>query len=137
LSSIEQDEAVSKSLGINTVGFKVASFCIGSFFAGVAGCLYGHDLRVLVPDSFGLFPSIYIVIDMVAGGRKNFVGPIIGAIILTLLPQVFMSFSTYQPFIYVVALYLVLYLMPGGLVDLPVLIRSRLIRRRARRLAND
>jgi branched-chain amino acid transport system permease protein len=136
-SSIEQDEAVSKSVGINTVGFKVASFCIGSFFAGVAGCLYAHDLKVLVPDSFGLFPSIYIVIDMVAGGRKSFVGPIIGAVILTVLPQVFSSFAAYQPFIYVIALYLVLYLMPGGLVDLPVLIKSAFFNRRERRLAND
>ncbi len=134
---IEQDETVAKSVGINTIGFKVTSFCIGSFFAGVAGCLYAHDLKVLVPDSFGLFPSIFIVIDMVAGGRKAFVGPIIGAIILTLLPQVFMSFSAYQPFIYVVALYLVLYLVPGGLVDLPALIRSRFILRGERGLANE
>lgn len=137
LSSIEQDETVSKSVGINTIGYKVASFCIGSFFAGVAGCLYAHDLKVLVPDSFGLFPSIYIVIDMIAGGRKSFFGPIIGAIILTLLPQVFLSFAAYQPFIYVVALYLVLYLLPGGLVDLPVLIQSKLMIRLKRRLAND
>lgn len=135
ISSIEQDEAVSKSVGINTVGFKVASFCIGSFFAGVAGCLYAHDLRLLVPDSFGLFPSIYIVIDMVAGGRKSFVGPIIGAIILTLIPQAFMSFSAFQPFIYVGALYLVLYLMPGGLVDLPILIQSRILDKTGKKAA--
>jgi len=137
MASIEQGELLSKSVGINTVGLKVASFCIGSFFAGVAGCLYAHHLRVLVPSSFGLFPSIYILIDMVAGGRKKFIGPIIGAIILTIIPQLFSSFAQYQPFFYVAALYVVLYTLPGGLADLPTLIKSRLSKMRERRMANN
>lgn len=137
MTSIEQGELLSKSVGINTVGYKVASFCIGSFFAGVAGCLYAHDLRLVNPDSFGLFPSIYIVIDMVAGGRKKFIGPIIGAIILTIIPQLFSSFAAYQPFFYVAALYIVLYVMPGGLVDLPMIIKSRLSKMREKTVAND
>lgn len=132
LASIEQGELLSKSVGINTVGLKVASFCIGSFFAGVAGCLYAHDIRVLSPDSFGLFPSIYILIDMVAGGRKKFIGPIIGAVILTIIPQIFSSFVEYQPFFYVAALYIVLYTMPGGLVDLPSIVKLRLTKMRER-----
>jgi branched-chain amino acid transport system permease protein len=136
MSSIEQDEVVSRSVGINTVSFKVVTFCVGAFFAGIAGCLYAHYLKVIVPDSFSLSQSIYIVIAMVAGGRKAFEGPIIGAIIMTLLPQVFISFAAYQPFIYVLALYLVLYLLPGGIVDLPMMIRAKFFMRRERGVAN-
>ena len=137
LTSIEQEESVAKSVGINTVGFKVISFCVGSFVAGVGGVLYAHYLKLLVPDSFGMFPSIYILIAVIAGGRKHFIGPIIGAVILTLIPQLFSSFKAYQPFIYVLALFLVLYLLPGGIVDLPATIRSRLPRVRERRVAHD
>jgi len=128
LKCIEQDELVAKSVGINVVGYKVLVFCIGCFFAGIAGCLYAHYLRAIVPDSFGLFPSIYIVIYTMAGGRKSFVGPIVGAIVLTLIPQIFSMLVQYQPFIYAAALYIVLYVMPGGLVDLPRIIMSRLPR---------
>jgi len=137
LSSIEQDESVATSIGINVTGFKVSSFCIGCFFTGVAGSLYAHYLRVLNPETFGLFPSIYLLINMVAGGRKKFIGPIIGAIILTLIPQIFSSLKEYQPFIYVAALYLVLYLLPGGIVDLPVIVSSYLSKLRRESLAND
>ena len=125
-ASIEQDEAVANAVGVNVIRNKILVFCIGCFFAGIAGSLYAHYLRVIVPDSFGLFPSIYIVIYLMTGGRKSFTGPIVGSIVLTLIPQVFSRLVQFQPFIYVAALYIVLYLMPGGLVDLPRIIMLNL-----------
>jgi branched-chain amino acid transport system permease protein len=136
-ASIGQDESVAESIGINVIWFKVFSFCIGCFFAGVAGSLYAHFLTVLYPDVFSIFPSIYILIYMVAGGRKSFIGPILGAIILTVIPELFLSLKTYQPFIYVAFLYIVLYSMPGGLVTLPGIIGARFATMRQARLRND
>jgi branched-chain amino acid transport system permease protein len=134
-ATIEQDESAARNVGINVTWVKVYAFCTGCFFAGVSGCLYTHYLRVINPDVFGLFPSIYIMIYMVAGGRKTFIGPIIGAIILTLIPQIFSSLTKYQPFLYVGALYIVLYLMPGGIADLPNIIRAQFYKLRERRAA--
>jgi branched-chain amino acid transport system permease protein len=136
-ASIEQDEAVASAVGINVIKNKILVFCIGCFFAGIAGSLYAHYLRVIVPDSFGLFPSIYIVIYLMTGGRKSFVGPIVGAIVLTLIPQIFSRLVQFMPFIYVAALYIVLYLMPGGLVDLPRIIMTGLPRLWGRKLQKE
>jgi branched-chain amino acid transport system permease protein len=125
LAAIERDENVSASVGINVIKFKVITFCIGCFFAGIAGSLYAHYLRVLNAETFGLFPSIYVLIYMVAGGRKKFSGPIVGALVLTVIPEMFRILKQYQPLIFVAVLFLVLFFMRGGLVDLPEKIRSR------------
>jgi len=126
LAAIERDENVSASVGINVIKYKVMTFCIGCFFAGLAGSLYAHHLRLLNAETFGLFPSIYVLIYMVAGGRKKFSGPILGALILTVIPEVFRVLKQYQPLIFVGVLFLVLFFIRGGLVDLPGKIKSRL-----------
>jgi branched-chain amino acid transport system permease protein len=137
-ATLEQDESAARNVGINVTWLKVSSFCIGSFFAGISGALYAHYLRVINPDTFGMFPSIYILIYMVFGGRKYFSGPIIGAVVLTLVPQVFAPLREYQPFLFVAALYIVLYAMPGGVADVPNIIRKRIFKIRQRRaLTND
>ena len=101
-------------------------FCIGSFFAGLAGSLQAHYMRVLNPDSFGLFPSIYVLIYTVVGGRKRFAGPVIGAVVLTLVPEIFRPLKAYNPLVLVGVLFFVLYFMREGLVDLPGKVMGRL-----------
>lgn len=136
LPAIERDEDVSESVGINVIRYKVISFCLGCFFIGVAGSLYAHHLHVLNPDTFGLFPSIYIVIYAVAGGRKRFAGPIIGAVVLTIVPEASRVLKQFQPLIFVVVLFFVLFFMRGGLVSLPGKIASRLTKAKVGRLAD-
>jgi branched-chain amino acid transport system permease protein len=136
LPAIERDEAVSASVGINVIKYKVTTFCLGSFFIGLAGSLYAHHLRVLNPDTFGLFPSIYIVIYAVAGGRKSFAGPIIGAVVLTIVPEASRVLKQYQPLISVGVLFFVLFFMRGGLVSLPGKITARMRAPREGRAAN-
>ncbi|HEX7474887.1 MAG TPA: branched-chain amino acid ABC transporter permease [Dehalococcoidales bacterium] len=119
LKSISQDDALAASTGINVARYKVLIFCIGCFFAGLAGSLYGHFVTVIVPGSFSIFQSIYLLIYMIVGGTKRFGGPIIGAFVLTIIPELSRVFQEYQPFVFVAVLYLVVFLLPGGLVDLP------------------
>jgi branched-chain amino acid transport system permease protein len=123
--AVQQGDYVAESIGINVTGYKVLSWTIGCFFAGIAGAFYAHYTRILTPNSFGVLPTIYIVVYMVVGGRRKFYGAIIGAIILTILPEFFRSLQEYQPFVFVAILFVIIFLLPGGLVDLPALIRSK------------
>jgi branched-chain amino acid transport system permease protein len=118
LAAIGQEESLSSSVGINVARYKVLIFCVGCFFTGLAGSLYAHYMTVLNPDAFGVFTSLYILIYVVVGGKK-FSGPIAGAIILTLIPELFAGLKEYQPYVFVLVLFLIVFLLPGGLVDLP------------------
>jgi branched-chain amino acid transport system permease protein len=130
LLAIQQGDFVAESVGINVTNFKVLAWCIGCFFAGIAGSFYAHYIRVLTPDSFGIIQAIYIVVYMVVGGRRKFSGAILGAFIFTLIPEVFRGLREYQPFVFVGLLFIVIYFLPGGLVDLPEAIRARIRKRR-------
>jgi len=126
-SAIGQDESVASSVGINVARYKVMIFCIGSFFTGLAGSFYAHYMTVLNPDSFGVFTSLYILIYVAVGG-KAFAGPIIGAIVLTLIPEIFSALKEYQPLVFVFILFTVVFLMPEGLIQLPGIIRSKVMK---------
>jgi branched-chain amino acid transport system permease protein len=122
--SIDQDNSLAASIGVHTANFKAIMFCTGCFFAGIAGSFYACYNTILTPDSFGLFPSIYVIVYIVVGGQQRFAGAIIGALILTLIPELLRSLKEYQPFVFVGVLYLVVFLLPGGLVSLPQYLKS-------------
>jgi ABC-type branched-subunit amino acid transport system permease subunit len=119
LKAISQDDSLASSIGINVARFKAIIFCIGCFIAGLAGSFYAHYWGILNPDSFGLFYSIYLLIYMIVGGTNRFIGAVIGAFVLTLLPEVSRVFQEYQPLVFVAVLYLVVFLLPRGMVELP------------------
>jgi branched-chain amino acid transport system permease protein len=119
LKAISQDESLAASIGINVARSKAIIFCLGCCIAGVAGGFYAHYWGILNPDSFGLFQSIYLLIYMIVGGTDRFMGAVIGALVLTLLPEVSRAFQEYQPLVFVAVLYLVVFLLPRGMVDLP------------------
>jgi branched-chain amino acid transport system permease protein len=130
LLAIQQGDFVAESVGINITGFKVFAWCVGCFFAGIAGSFYAHYVLVLTPASFGILQAIYVVVYMIVGGRRRFAGAILGAFILTLVPEVFRALKEYQPFVFVGILFIIIFFLPGGLVDLPELVRTRIRRLR-------
>jgi branched-chain amino acid transport system permease protein len=119
LSSVRQSEALAESVGVNSSGFRVLAFSIGCFFAGLDGAFYSHYLSAIAPGSFGFLLSIYAFIYMVVGGMRKFSGPIIGAIILTLIPELSRGFKEYEPFVFAGILLLVILLLREGVVSLP------------------
>jgi len=123
LKAISQDDSLGASIGINVARYKAIIFCIGCFIAGLAGSFYAHYWGILNPDSFGLFQSIYLLIYMIVGGTDKFLGAVIGAFILTLLPEVSRVFQEYQPLVFVAVLFLVVFLLPKGMVELPYQIK--------------
>jgi branched-chain amino acid transport system permease protein len=87
LVSIREDELAAEAMGVNTTRYKVTSFVIGSSFAGVAGVLFAHYNKFLSTNDFQFIKSFEIIIMIVIGGMGSMTGAILGAIIVTLLPE--------------------------------------------------
>jgi len=117
--SIQQADALAESIGVYTTGYKVLAFTLGGFFFGILGAYFSQYISAVSPDTFGFLFAIYALIYMVVGGSKKFIGPIIGAVVLTLLPEVARPLKQFMPFIYAVVLMLIIFFMPEGLVGLP------------------
>jgi branched-chain amino acid transport system permease protein len=86
--SVREDEIASECMGINTTRAKVSAFVISSFFAGVAGSLFAHTTNAISPASFQFVKSVDVVIMVVLGGMGSLSGSIVGALIVTALPEI-------------------------------------------------
>jgi branched-chain amino acid transport system permease protein len=117
--SIQQSDSLAESVGVNSSWLRVLAFAIGCFFAGLGGAFYSHYLSAINPGSFGFLVSTYILIYMVFGGMRKFPGPIIGAIILTVIPELASGFKEYEPFVFAGILLFVIFFLRGGVVSLP------------------
>jgi branched-chain amino acid transport system permease protein len=91
LWAIREDEVAAEAMGVNTTAYKVRSFVISSFFAGVAGGLFAHFVPIINPGSFTFVKSIEVVVMVVAGGLGSTTGAIVAAVVLTLLPEALRS----------------------------------------------
>ena len=87
LTAIREDEVSAASLGINCGAWKVFAFGVGSAVAGAAGCFYASFVGTLVPDAFFITESFTILAMVVVGGMGTLIGPVCGAILLTVLPE--------------------------------------------------
>jgi len=120
--AIRQNDSLAESVGINVMGYKLLAFVIGCFFAGIAGALFAHFMHLLTTDTtamFGILTSIYAVVYVVVGGQARFAGPIIGAVILTLVPEFSRPLKEYQPIIFGALIIFVIFFMRQGLIALP------------------
>jgi branched-chain amino acid transport system permease protein len=121
---IKQSHTLCESVGIDVSTMKVVAFGLGSFFAGVAGAFYGQYMQALNPGAFGFLFCVYTVIYMVVGGAGSFVGPVLGAVVLTLLNDLLRPLAQFQPLFFAAVLLLVVFFMPEGLVGLPVRLKK-------------
>ena len=87
LTAIREDEVSAASLGINCQAWKVFAFGVGSAIAGAAGCFYASFVGTLVPDAFFIVESFTILAMVIVGGMGTLIGPVCGAILLTVLPE--------------------------------------------------
>lgn len=92
-AAIRDDELAAKAIGINTRNMKLLAFSMGATFGGVAGGLFGSFQGFVSPESFSLMESIAILTMVVFGGMGNIGGVIVGAIALSLLPEVLRSIA--------------------------------------------
>ena len=132
LKAIAQSYLVAGSVGINELFYRILAVAVGCFFAGLAGATYAHYNTVLSYTSFNLSATLWIVIYVLVGGIGSFAGPIIGTVLLVVVPEVFRELKAFVPYVSAGILLLVVYLMPQGLVSLPRLVRSWLVERQSR-----
>ncbi len=118
LTAIREDEVSAASLGVRCTVWKVFAFGTGSAVAGLAGCLYAPFAGTLVPDAFTITEGFTILAMVIVGGIGTLVGPVLGAIILTVLPELLRSLGDARLIIYGLALTLVVLFVPGGLIGL-------------------
>jgi branched-chain amino acid transport system permease protein len=117
LDAVREDERVAASLGIDVVYLKIVCFAVGAALAAIAGGLYSHYMVFINPDHFNIFVSIYVVLYVVLGGVNNFLGPVIGASIMTLLPELVRGLQSYRPLIFGAVIIVLLLVRPNGLLS--------------------
>jgi len=115
-ASIREDEQAAGAMGVDVVRFKVFAFILGSMIAGLAGGFYAHFLTFIMPQNFGFGQSIVILCMVVFGGIGTRWGPVVGAIILGVLPEVFRPIMEYRTLVYGLLLLAMMRFQPGGLL---------------------
>ncbi len=116
LKAIRDHEVTAQVMGINTPAYKVAIFTLAAALAGLAGSLYAHFITFINPESFGLHTSILALCMVVLGGMGSLAGAVVGALALTVLPEILREFRTYQDLVYGVLLVALLIWRPQGLL---------------------
>lgn len=114
--SIRENEIAAEAVGINTIYYKILTFTISSFFAGIAGGLYAHYITVIDPSNFSFMRSTEFLVMVVLGGMGSFTGSTLAAIGLTFLPELLRGgFDKYRLLIYSLILIVVMIFKPSGL----------------------
>ena len=116
LISIREDELAAEAMGVNTTRYKVMAFVISSAMAGAGGVLLAHFDGYLNPKSFEFIKSFEILIMIILGGLGSIVGSVLGAILLTVLPEALRQFSEYRMVIYSLLLIILMITRPQGLL---------------------
>jgi len=118
LRSLHDSERAPASVGVNVARYKSLVFVISVVVAALAGSLYAFFSGFISPQEAGFNRSIELVVMVVLGGMGRLYGAVIGAVILTLLPQLLTSFEDYQTLIYGAIIIGVMIFMPRGIVSL-------------------
>lgn len=122
LVSMREDETAAACLGIPITYYKVVAFTIGAMMAGLAGGMYAHLTYLITPRDFGFFIAVDLLIYNIVGGTRIWYGPILGAALLTALPEVLRGVGvTAGPIrmgVNGLILLLVILFLPNGLASL-------------------
>ncbi|NRR29394.1 branched-chain amino acid ABC transporter permease [Oxalobacteraceae bacterium] len=116
LQAIHGSEVASRVVGIDTTRFKVRVFVLSAVLASIAGSISAHYIGFITPNLAGFFHSIELVTMVVVGGMASVFGSIVGAALLTVLPQLLSAFEGWEIVVFGVILMATMILMPRGLV---------------------
>jgi branched-chain amino acid transport system permease protein len=125
--AIREDEDAAGIMGVAAFKFKLWAFAIGAALGGISGVLFASRQAYIDPGNFQLNLSFLFVAMVVIGGSGNMLGAVVGAALLTYLPERFREFEEWRPFAFGLALVVVMVLRPQGLIP---------NRRRARELTD-
>jgi branched-chain amino acid transport system permease protein len=128
--AIRQDETVAVALGVPVAQMHRLAFALSGAIAGLGGALDAFNTYSITPDQFGFRLVIASLAAVVLGGRVSVAGPLAGAAILTVLPELARPFKDFSLAVHGALLLLVITLLPDGIVDgLRHLVRRARMRR--------
>jgi branched-chain amino acid transport system permease protein len=115
LRAVHGSEVAAEAMGVNVSQFKIQVFVVSALYASIAGTLYAHFVTFISPPTFGLFASILLLMMVVIGGGGSIWGALLGAGILTILPESLRAFRDFDILVYGIILMAILLFMPEGI----------------------
>lgn len=131
MRAVKDSEIAAESVGINVLQTKVVAFAVSAAFTGAAGALYAPLSTFVTPSGFGFIQSILFVLIVLLGGVGSVAGPLVGAMVVGLLPEVLSSMEDLRLLFFGALLLIVLWVAPKGLVGELYELCSRLNRKRS------
>ena len=116
VTAVHDDERVADLMGIGVRSYQIAAFAIGSAIAGIGGGLYGHHFSFIEAQYFNIALSITIVLYALLGGTQTVLGPLVGASIFTLLPELLRASAHWRYVLFAAGIIVLMALRPQGLI---------------------
>src|SRR5437763_4852454 len=113
--AIREDEVAAASLGIKTARLKILAVVFSAAAAGIAGPLYAHYRQLISPTDFSVFQSVIVLLIVIVGGSNSISGPLIGAFVVTLLPELLRTAADLRWVAFGAALIVCALFLPGGI----------------------
>ncbi len=117
--AVNQNRALSSSVGIYVRKYKLQAFVIGCFFTGLSGAVLASYLTQIAPVNFGFLASLDIVLFCNIGGMGSVMGPLVGAVVMTYVLLSLLSLGFYKMIVYGAILIVGILFLRGGLISLP------------------
>ncbi|MEU0519132.1 branched-chain amino acid ABC transporter permease [Streptosporangium sp. NPDC006007] len=112
---VREDEDAAEAMGVHTYRVKLAAYIAGAVWGGLAGVLFAAQLSAISPTSFTFLQSALVLMAVVLGGMGSIPGVVIGAVVISLLPEFLRDLADYRFFLFGVLLIAVMLLRPQGL----------------------
>jgi branched-chain amino acid transport system permease protein len=116
ITAVHDDEGVADLMGLDVRAFQVAAFALGSGLAGIGGGLYAHHFSYIEAQYFSISLSISIVLYVLFGGTQSVLGPLLGAAVFTLLPELLRGSAQWRYVLFAAIVIVAMVVRPQGLV---------------------
>jgi len=113
LVSIRENELAAEAMGVHTTRYKTQAFVLAALYAGISGSYYAHFVKYISPDSFYINESFILLAMLAFGGQGNLIGPVVGAAVLIIIPELFRFLQEYRMLVY------------GGVLIIMMLVRRQ------------
>jgi branched-chain amino acid transport system permease protein len=118
MEAIRENELAASAMGINATRYKIIAFVLAGAYAGLGGALLAHSIKFLSPDSYSFDQSVVFLVMLIIGGSSSIGGAILGAALLTFLPEVLRPLKNSYIMVYGAAVIAMIIFMPAGLAGM-------------------
>ncbi len=125
--AIRENEMAASATGVNINRYKLIAFMFSALYAGIAGSLYAHSAGYISPDTFSFDQSVIFLVMLVLGGSGSVYGTLLGAILITFLPEWLRFLKSYYMAVYGAGVLLMMIFLPTGMWGLLEMIHERII----------